>query len=140
MQYWLFKSEPGCWSWDDHLKEKDKTAEWDGVRSYQARNNMMKMKKGDLGFFYHSVKERLVVGVVEVVKEHYPDDTAEDDDRWRMVDLKAIKTMKKPVSLKEIKEHPALEDMTLVKQSRLSVSPVRKKEFETILKLGETTL
>jgi len=140
MQYWLFKSEPSTWSWDDHLKAKNKTSEWDGVRNYQARNNMMKMKKGDLGFFYHSVKERLIVGVVKVVKEHYHDYTAKDDDRWQMVDIKAIKSMKKPVSLKEIKEHPALENMILVKQGRLSVSPVTKKEFETILKLGETSL
>jgi len=98
------------------------------------------MKLGDLGFFYHSVKEKLIVGVVKVVKEHYPDDTARDDDRWRMVDLQAIATMKKPVSLKEIKEHPELENMALVRQSRLSVSPVTKKEFDVILNLGATSL
>ena len=140
MQYWLFKSEPSTWSWEDQLQATAKTTSWDGVRNYQARNNMMQMKKGDLGFFYHSVKERLVVGVVTVVKEHYRDTTAKDDDRWEMVDIKALKSLKRPVSLQEIKEHPLLENMALVRQGRLSVSPVTKKEFETILKLGETSL
>lgn len=140
MQYWLFKSEPGCWSWEDQKQKGTQGEPWDGVRNYQARNNMMKMKKGDLGFFYHSQKERLVVGVVEVIKEHYPDYTSEEDDRWEMVDIKAVCDMKKPVHLKEIKEHPDLEEMSLVKQGRLSVGPVSKKEFQTILKLGETKL
>ncbi len=140
MNYWLFKSEPGCWSWDDQLEKGKKGEPWDGVRNYQARNQMMQMKKGDLGFFYHSQKQRSVVGIVEIIKEHYPDHTAKDDDRWQMVDIRAVQSMKKPVHLHEIKEHPLLEDMALVKQGRLSVSPVSKKAFETILKLGDTTL
>ena len=140
MQYWLFKSEPGNWSWKEQKTTGKKGEPWDGVRNYQARNNMIKMRKGDLGFFYHSVKERLIVGIVEVIKEHYLDHTGKDDPRWEMVDIKALKDMKNPVSLQEIKEHPSLENMVLVKQGRLSVSPVTKKEFETILKLGETKL
>lgn len=140
MQYWLFKSEPECWSWQDQLNSPKKVSPWDGVRNYQARNNMMKMKKGDLGFFYHSGKERQIVGVVEVIKEHYPDHSAGEDDRWEMVDLKAIKNFIHPISLRDIKEHPALEQMALVKQGRLSVSPVSKREFETILKMGEVSL
>lgn len=140
MKYWLFKSEPNTWSWEDQLKEGKKGTTWDGVRNYQARNNMMQMKQGDLGFFYHSVKERLIVGVVKVIKEHYHDFTAKDDDRWQMVDIAAVKTLNKTVHLHQIKEHPALENMALVKQGRLSVSPVTKKEFETILKMSETAL
>ncbi|MDF2378938.1 MAG: EVE domain-containing protein [Candidatus Gracilibacteria bacterium] len=140
MQYWLFKSEPGCWSWDDQKAKGQEGEPWDGVRNYQARNNMMKMKKGDLGFFYHSQKQRLIVGVVEIIKEHYLDYTAEGDDRWQMVDIKAVADLKKPVNLREIKEHPDLETMSLVKQGRLSVGAVTKKEFQTILKLGDTNI
>jgi len=136
MNYWLFKSEPSTWSWDDQVKAGKKGTEWNGVRNFQARNNMMEMKKGDLGLFYHSGDERQVMGVVEVIKEAYPDHTAEDGN-WQMVDIAALNSFKNPVSLAEIKEHPLLENMVLVKQGRLSVSPVTKQEFEVIAELGK---
>jgi len=136
MNYWLFKSEPSTWSWDDQLKAGKKGTEWNGVRNFQARKNMQKMKKGDKGLFYHSGDERRVMGVVEVIKEAYPDHTAEEGD-WQMVDIVAVQGLKNPVNLSEIKEHPLLEDMVLVKQGRLSVSPVTKQEFEVIVELAE---
>ena len=135
MAYWLVKSEPGAWSWDDHVKAK--VAEWDGIRNYQADNNMKAMKKGDKAFFYHSVNEKQVVGVLEVVKEHYPDPT-DATGRFGMVDFKAIKPMAEPVTLAQIKAEPALQDMALVRQTRLSVMPVAAAEWKTILKLGKT--
>ena len=133
MQYWLFKSEPGAWSWKDQV-EAD-TAEWDGVRNYQANNNMKEMNKGDRGFFYHSVNEKQIVGVVEVVKEHYPDST-DKSGRFGMVDVKALFTVKKPVTLADIKAEPQLADLALVKQSRLSVVPVGKKEWKILCKMA----
>ncbi|MGE3278883.1 MAG: EVE domain-containing protein [Candidatus Altimarinota bacterium] len=135
MNYWLFKSEPDTWSWNDQLKAGKKGTPWNGVRNFQARNNMMKMKKGDRGLFYHSGGERNILGVVEVIKEAYPDHTAEDGN-WQMVDIAAVKEFQRSVSLAEIKEHPLLENMVLVKQGRLSVSPVTKQEFEVIQDLG----
>ena len=137
MQYWLVKSEPFEYSWDDLIKEK-KTM-WDGVRNYAARNHMRAMKKGDLVFFYHSRKGLEVVGVTKVVKEHYPDPTAEKGD-WSVVEIKPVKKLKKPVTLQAIKTEKTLQNMALVRISRLSVSPVTKKEFEKILKMGETEL
>ena len=136
MNYWLFKSEPSTWSWDDQVQAGKKGTEWEGVRNFQARNNMQKMKKGDVGFFYHSGAERRIMGTVEIIKEAYADHTAEDGN-WMMVDIAAVKSLKNPVSLAEIKEHPLLENMVLVKQGRLSVSPVKKQEFETVVELGE---
>ena len=133
MQYWLFKSEPGAWSWKDQV-EVD-TAEWDGVRNYQANNNMKEMNTGDRGFFYHSVNEKQIVGVVEVVKEHYPDST-DKSGRFGMVDVKALFTVKKPVTLADIKAEPQLADLALVKQSRLSVVPVGKKEWKILCKMA----
>ena len=133
MQYWLFKSEPGAWSWKDQV-EVD-TAEWDGVRNYQANNNMKEMNKGDRGFFYHSVNEKQIVGVVEVVKEHYPDST-DKSGRFGMVDVKALFPVKKPVTLADIKAEPQLADLALVKQSRLSVVPVGKKEWKILCKMA----
>ncbi len=133
MQYWLFKSEPGAWSWKDQV-EAD-TAEWDGVRNYQANNNMKEMNKGDRGFFYHSVNEKQIVGVVEVVKEHYPDST-DKSGRFGMVDVKALFPVKKPVTLADIKAEPQLADLALVKQSRLSVVPVGKKEWKILCKMA----
>jgi len=133
MQYWLFKSEPGAWSWRDQV-EAD-TAEWDGVRNYQANNNMKEMNKGDRGFFYHSVNEKQIVGVVEVVKEHYPDST-DKSGRFGMVDVKALFPVKKPVSLADIKAEPQLANLALVKQSRLSVVPVGKKEWKILCKMA----
>ena len=133
MQYWLFKSEPGAWSWKDQV-EAD-TAEWDGVRNYQANNNMKEMNKGDRGFFYHSVNEKQIVGVVEIVKEHYPDST-DKSGRFGMVDVKALFPVKKPVTLADIKAEPQLADLALVKQSRLSVVPVGKKEWKILCKMA----
>lgn len=127
--YWLFKSEPGAWSWDDQVR--DGVAEWDGVRNHQANNNMKAMKKGDRGFFYHSVNEKRIVGVVEVVREHYPDPT-DASGRFGMVDVKAVKPVKTPVTLADIKADPRLENMALVRQSRLSVTPVTAAEWKII--------
>ena len=135
MAYWLFKSEPEAWSWEDQVKEGAKGAEWDGIRNYQARNNMQAMKKGDLGFFYHSVKEKTVVGIVKVVKEAHPDSTT-DDERWHCVDVAAVETLPKPVTLDQIKGEPKLEEMVLVKNSRLSVQPVTAAEWKVVCKMG----
>lgn len=132
MNYWLFKSEPGTWSWDDQVKKG--VEHWDGVRNYQANNNMKAMKKGDKGFFYHSVNEKRIVGVVEVVKEHYPDHT-DESGRFGMVDVKALYPVKNPVTLAEIKAEPKLADFALVKQSRLSVVPVTAKEWKLLCKM-----
>lgn len=133
MRYWLFKSEPGAWSWDDQVKKK--VEHWDGVRNYQANNNMKAMKKGDKGFFYHSVNEKMIVGIVEIVKEHYPDHT-DKSERFGMVDIKALHPVKTPVSLADIKAEPKLADLALVKQSRLSVVPVGKDEWKLICKMA----
>ena len=135
MAYWLFKSEPGAWSWDDQVK--DGVAEWDGVRNYQADNNMKAMKIGDLGFFYHSVNEKQIVGIVEVVKEHYPDPT-DAKGRFGMVDVKAVKPMVEPVTLADIKGEPRLENLALVRQSRLSVVPIGDDEWQLICAMGKT--
>jgi len=135
MAYWLMKSEPGNWSWDDQVK--DGVAEWDGVRNYQAANNMKAMKIGDKVFFYHSVKEKQVVGIVEVAKVYYPDPT-DASGRFGMVDVKALRPFKRPVSLAEIKADPRLQDIALVRQSRLSVMPVTAEEWRVICALGET--
>ena len=139
MQYWLFKSEPNTWSWTNQLKRGDKGEHWDGVRNYQAAKNMKSMKIGDLGFFYHSVNEKQIVGIVEIIKEYYPDHT-DEKGIFGMVDIKAIKNVTKEVTLKEIKENEKLKEMKLVKQSRLSVSPVTKDEWEIILKISNTNL
>ena len=136
MQYWLFKSEPSAWSWDDQVKEG--TAEWDGVRNHQANNNMKAMKKGDKGFFYHSVNEKQIVGIVEVAKEHYPDHT-DKTGKFGMVDVKAIEPVKTPVTLANIKAEVKLADLALVKQSRLSVVPVGKDEWKLLCKMAGVT-
>ena len=133
--YWLVKQEPEAYSWDDFLKEGE--TYWDGVRNYQARNNLRAMKKGDLVFFYHSVSDKEIVGVAKVTREHYSDPTAKEGD-WSVVDLAAVKPMKKPVSLAQIKAEKSLEDIALIKQSRLSVMPITEVEFRRILELGET--
>ena len=133
MAYWLFKSEPGAWSWDDQVEAG--TAEWDGVRNYQADNNMKAMKIGDRGFFYHSVDAREIVGVVEIVREHYPDPT-DPKGRFGMVDVKALLPVASPVTLADIKAEPALSGMALVRQSRLSVSPVSDGEWALICKMA----
>jgi len=135
MAYWLFKSEPTSWSWEMQKKKGDKGQEWDGVRNYQARNNMRAMKIGDLGFFYHSVKETSVVGIVEVIATAHPDSTT-DDPRWECVDIRAVQDIPRPVSLEEIKANPKLRDMVLVNNSRLSVQPVSDAEWEEICRMG----
>jgi predicted RNA-binding protein with PUA-like domain len=135
MSHWLFKSEPSTWSWEDQVAKGDAGEEWDGVRNYQARNFMREMKLGDRGFFYHSQKEKAVVGIVEVIAEAHPDSKT-DDPRWECVDIKAVEPLKTAVTLDEIKATEALADMILVKNSRLSVQPVTEAEFETICKMG----
>ena len=123
MAYWLFKSEPSTWSWDDQVAKGDIGEEWDGVRNYQARNNMRQMKVGDRGFFYHSQTEKAVVGIVEVIAEAHPDSTT-DDERWECVDIKAIEPVPTPVTLEMCKADERLSEMALIKSSRLSVQPV----------------
>ena len=135
MRYWLFKSEPSTWSWEQQVARGDAGEEWDGVRNYQARNFMREMAVGDRGFFYHSVGEKAVVGVVEVLAEAHPDSTT-DDPRWECVDLKAVEPMRTPVTLADIKALEDLSEMALVRQSRLSVSPVSEAEWRTIRRMG----
>ncbi|WP_412552840.1 EVE domain-containing protein [Shimia sp. MIT1388] len=135
MRYWLFKSEPSTWSWDQQVAKGEAGEEWDGVRNYQARNFMREMAVGDRGFFYHSQKEKSVVGIVEVCAEAHQDSTT-DDARWECVDIKAVAPVKKPVTLDMIKADPRLADMVLVKNSRLSVQPVTEDEWAIILELG----
>jgi predicted RNA-binding protein with PUA-like domain len=129
------KSEPGAWSWEDQVR--DGVAEWDGVRNHQAANNMKAMKVGDRCFFYHSVSEKSVVGIVEVVRLYYPDPT-DPSGRFGMVDVKALRAMTRPVSLAEIKAEPRLADLPLIRQSRLSVLPVPAAQWRIICKMGET--
>ena len=137
MQYWLFKSEPSTWSWDQQVAKGDIGEEWDGVRNYQARNFMRQMNIGDLGFFYHSQKDKEIVGVVEVCANAHPDSTT-DDARWECVDIRAVKPMQIPVTLEQIKTDPSLTEMVLVKNSRLSVQPVTTEEWSIICRLGQT--
>ena len=133
MNHWLVKSEPVKYSWNKFLQE-GKTF-WDGVRNYQARNNLKEMKKGDLVLFYHSNEGMEVVGIAKVVKEHYQDPTTEDTN-WVAVDLKPFKTLKKPVTLLQIKADSRLENIGLVRQGRLSVMKLQREEFDRILELG----
>ena len=133
MNYWLLKSEPSTWSWDDQSKVKKEM--WDGVRNYQARNNLMKMKKGDLCFFYHSVNEKKIVGIVEVVKEHYPDPT-DKTNKFVVVDIKTKKKLKNSVSLMQIKSQKKLSHLALIKQSRLSVMPIDEESWYLINKMA----
>lgn len=133
MKYWLVKSEPSTYSWDDLLK--DGWTYWDGVRNYQARNNLKDMQKGDQVLFYHSNKGLEIVGVAKVIREYYPDPTTEDE-RWVVVDIEPEQALKNPVTLSEIKSDGNLKNISLIKQSRLSVMPVTKKEYEVILKKG----
>ncbi|ARE40570.1 RNA-binding protein [Rhodovulum sp. P5] len=135
MAFWLFKSEPNTWGWDDQVAKGDAGEEWDGVRNYQARNNMRAMKVGDRGFFYHSLKEKAIVGIVEVIAEAHPDSTT-DDPRWECVDIKAIKPLPKPVTLEMCKADPRLADMVLVNNSRLSVQPVTEEEWQIVCDMG----
>lgn len=138
MAKWLFKSEPDVWGWDQQVAKGEAGEEWDGIRNYQARNNMRLMQIGDQGFFYHSRSGLEIVGIVEVCALSHPDSTT-DDDRWDCVDIRAIKPLAKPVSLDVIKRDARLSDMILVKNSRLSVQPVSDDEWAIICKLGETS-
>ena len=131
MRYWLFKSEPSTWSWDDQVAKGEAGEEWDGVRNYQARNFMRDMAIGDRGFFYHSQKEKAVVGIVEVCATAHPDSTT-DDDRWECVDIKAVQPVKTPVTLAMVKADERLADMALVKTSRLSVQPVTADGWQIV--------
>ncbi len=134
MNYWIAKSDPDCYSWDD-LKQ-DKRTDWDGVRNYQARNNLREMKVGDLVMIYASVTTKEIVGISKVTKEAYQDPTTEDD-RWLAVELEAFEDLDTPVSLKEIKATPELENIALIKQSRLSVMPVAREEFDKIVEMSK---
>ena len=135
MQYWLFKSEPNTWSWADQVAKGEAGEEWDGVRNYQARNFMRQMNIGDRGFFYHSLKEKSIVGIVEVMATSHPDSSS-DDPRWDCVDIKALCDVPRPVTLQEIKAYPTLNNMMLVRNARLSVQPVTSDEWTTICQLG----
>ena len=135
MNHWLVKQEPEKYPWSQFVK--DKGTYWDGVRNYQARNNLRAMKQGDHVLFYHSVSEKAVVGVAEVTREAYPDPTAKEGD-WSVVDLKPVAALTEPVTLEQIKADPKLEEISLIKQSRLSVMPLRAAEYRRILKLGQT--
>ncbi|MDR4989235.1 MAG: EVE domain-containing protein [Bacteroidales bacterium] len=135
MNFWLVKSEPGAYSWEQFLK--DGRTMWDGVRNYQARNNLKAMKKGDLVLFYHSVSDKEVKGLSRVVREHYQDPTTEDE-RWVVVDLVPVREFSKPVSLTLIKNDIRLENVALVKQARLSVMPLKEEEFDAIVELGNS--
>ena len=135
MQFWLVKQEPSKYSWEQFVDDKE--TYWDGVRNYQARNNLQAMKKGDRVLFYHSVVGKEIKGIARVTRESYPDPTT-DDPAWVVVDLKPVKPMKVPVTLEQIKSHAKLREMALVKQSRLSVIPLTPAEFKIILELGKT--
>ena len=135
MAYWLFKSEPETWGWDDQVAKGNVGEEWNGVRNYQARNNMRLMRIGDLGFFYHSQVGKAIVGIVEICALSHPDSTI-DYVRWDCVDIKAVKPLKSPVTLEMCKSDERLKDMALVKNTRLSVQPVTADEWRIICSLG----
>jgi len=139
MAYWLFKSEPSSWSWDDQIAAGAAGTGWDGVRNYQAANNMKAMALGDLGFFYHSVDEKRIVGIVQVSALYHPDPT-DATGRFGMVDVKAVQPVTTPVTLAEIKANPALEGFALIRQSRLSVVPVQPDHWQIIMAMTETAL
>jgi predicted RNA-binding protein with PUA-like domain len=135
MAYWLFKSEPDTWSWDDQVAKGAAGQEWDGVRNFQARNNMKAMKVGDLGFFYHSGDAKEIVGIVEVIAEAHPDSTA-DEAKWQCVDIRAVEPLPSPVSLEAAKAEPRLKEMVLVRNSRLSVQPVADDEWQIVCEMA----
>ncbi len=135
MAYWLLKSEPDTWSYEDQKKKGAKGDAWTGVRNFTARRHLQEMKKGDRAFFYHTGDEKAVVGIVEVLREAYPDPTAKGEP-WVVVDVKTIEPLPKPVPLAAIKDEPKLKDMALVKYSRLSVQPVTDAEWKLVCKMG----
>jgi predicted RNA-binding protein with PUA-like domain len=136
MAHWLYKSEPEVWSWDQQVEAGAKGTYWSGVRNHSAKLNLMKMKTGDQGFFYHSNEGKEIVGIVEVVREAYPDHTAEPGSPWVIVDIKAVRPLKRPVTLAQVKQEPRLAGMSLVTSMRLSVQPVTDEEWAVVLALG----
>ncbi|MCR9127380.1 MAG: EVE domain-containing protein [Rhodobacteraceae bacterium] len=135
MAHWLFKSEPSAWSWQDQVGRGDRGEEWDGVRNYQARKFMRQMEVGDTGFFYHSQKEKAIVGIVEVIATAHPDSTT-DDPRWDCVDIRAVAPVPVPVTLDQVRAEPALADMALLRNARLSVQPVSDREWQILCRMG----
>lgn len=135
MAHWLMKSEPDVFGWDDLTQRGTKGEQWDGVRSYQARNNMIAMKKGEQAFFYHSNEGKAIVGIAEIIAEAHPDSTA-DDPKWQCVDVRALRPLKNPVTLADCKAEPRLKDMVLVNNSRLSVQPVTDEEWAVVLEMA----
>jgi predicted RNA-binding protein with PUA-like domain len=136
MAHWLYKSEPDVWSWQQQVEAGAKGTHWNGVRNHSAKLNLMAMKKGDRGFFYHSNEGKEIVGIVEVIREAYPDHTAEAGSPWVMVDIKAVKPLKRPVTLAQVKAEPRLAKMALVTSMRLSVQPVTDAEWAVVLEMG----
>jgi predicted RNA-binding protein with PUA-like domain len=136
MAHWLYKSEPFKWSWDAQVKAGAKGTFWDGVRNHAAKLNLIKMKLGDRGFFYHSNEGKEIVGIVEVIREAYPDPTAEAGEPWVVVEIKAVSPLKTPVTLEAVKKEPKLANMALLKLSRLSVQPVTDEEWDIVCKMG----
>ena len=136
MAYWLVKSEPSSWSWDQQVAKGAKGEAWTGVRNFTARQNLVNMKKGDRAFFYHSNVGKEIVGIVEVIREHYPDPTAKPGDPWVVVDVKAVEPLPEPVTLDAIKVEPKLKDMMLINNSRLSVQPVTAAEWKRVCQMG----
>ena len=136
MAYWLMKSEPGSWSWDQQVAKGAKGEAWSGVRNHQAKLNLMKMKKGDRAFFYHSNEGKDIVGIIEVIREAHPDPTAKAGEPWVVVDVKALEPMPKPVSIDTIKTEPKLKAMVLINNTRLSVQPVTADEWQSVCKMG----
>jgi predicted RNA-binding protein with PUA-like domain len=136
MAYWLMKSEPDAWSWQQQVKKGAKGEAWSGVRNHQAKQNLMKMKKSDRAFFYHSNIGKEIVGILEVIREHYPDPTAKAGDPWVVVDVKALEPLPKPVTIDDVKSEPKLKAMVLVNNSRLSVQPVTPEEWKLVCKMG----
>ena len=139
MRYWLLKSEPSSWSWQDQQARGDAGEGWDGVLNHQASNNMKAMEIGDLAFFYHSVNEKQIVGIVEIIELYHPDPT-DKNGRFGMVTVKAIKSMAQPVTLADIRADERLQDMALVRQARLSVTPVSQSQWQIILEKGATSI
>ena len=136
MAHWLYKSEPAAWSWDEQVAAGAKGTFWSGVRNHSAKLNLMAMKKGERGFFYHSNEGKEIVGIVEVIREAYPDPTAEPGSPWVVVDLKAVKKLKKPVTLADVKAEPRLAKMALVTSMRLSVQPVTDAEWAVVMEMA----
>ncbi|WP_046861510.1 EVE domain-containing protein [Microvirga massiliensis] len=135
MAHWLYKSEPSTWSWDQQVAAGEKGTSWDGVRNHQAKQNLMAMRLGDQGFFYHSNEGKAVVGIVEVIREYYPDHT-DETGKFGMVDVKAVKPLPRPVTLEAIKAEERLAKMILVTNSRLSVQPVTDEEWDIVCRMG----